>query len=701
MRINGILKKSNEGLMSGNGTLGILLFGENELCVSLDRINLWDKRIPKVCSDLNFNYQHLVESLNSDYQEAYRLFDECYNYPFSTKINAGIVRTGIKTCSTDYGEISYFNGVVEYYAKDNSLKAYVDANVNVIVLEFKKDNEIKINLPDYFYKSLEENGLGYKEPTIFKKDGFNIILQPMYDEELFCIVSYQKGKKYYITVITNDHLDLAKQTILNYIDNEKQNLEKHENSLTRYFAKSNIVTPDDSINQEFNLGRYYFYANSRKKYPCSLQGVWTDYTEKLPPWKNDFHNDINLQITYEPYLKLGNYSEGKVLLDYLERLLPKFKRNAKCFMKTDGIYIPGVMNIEGHPLGGWPQYAFNPVCQIWLIKVFDDYYRYLEDNHYLKTVVFPIFKEVEKSIFQILTINEEGKYEMGFHSSPEYFEDDKKSVFKDQTNFEITMLKYLYTTLLDYCTILNQDSRHFTYVFERLSDYYRNENGELMISKNQEIDMSHRHFSHMLMYSNMKLVDPCVYKDLIKKDLNKLESLGTSKWVGFSYVQDADIHAYIGEGEEAYKALHTYVEAFVHPNGFHMNNDYKGIGYSDMDCYVFTLEANFSFVTTLEDMMLRNFYKKITIFPAIPDSFKKSKTTFTNLRTYGNHQVSAEIKNYQISFNIKMSKEDELEIYNNFKDNPVFIVDGSEMKFMSFKGQFIKVHAFKTIEYKN
>jgi len=687
--------------MSGNGTLGILLFGENELCVSLDRINLWDKRMPKQFEDPNFNYQHLVESINSDYKEAYRLFDECYNFPYSTKINAGIIRTGIKTSHTDSGEINYFNGVVNYFANDNSLKAYVDANANVIVLEFSKPQSININLPTYFYKPLEEKGLGYPEPQITTADGFNVILQPMYEDELYCIISYQKDNKYYVTVINNDHVDLAKQTILNYIANEKENFKKHENSYDRYFAKSNIVTPDESINQEFNLGRYYFFANSRKKYPCALQGVWTDYNEKLPPWKNDLHNDINLQITYEPYLKLGNYSEGKVLLDYIERLIPKFKRNAKNFMKTDGIYIPGVMNIEGQPLGGWPQYALNPVCQIWLIKAFDDYYRYKEDNHYLKTVVFPLFKEVEKSIFQILKLNDKGKYEIGFHSSPEYFEDDPKSIFKDQTNFEITMLKYLYTTLLNYCKILNQDQRHFRYVHERLSDYYRSKNGELMVSMNQEFDMSHRHFSHMLMYSNMKLVDPYLYKDIINKDIQKLESAGVSKWVGFSYVQAADIHAYVGNGEEAYKALHTYVEAFIHPNGFHMNNDFKGLGYCDMDCYVFTLEANFSFVTSLEDMMLRNYYKKITIFPAVPNYFKENKTSFTNLRTCGDHQVSATIENYKVTFTIKMSKEDELEIYNNFKDNPVFIVDGTEMKFESLRGEFVKVHAFKSIEYNN
>jgi len=686
--------------MAGNGTLGILIFGEKEISITLDRVNLWDKRIPKENKDLLFTYDHLVDSLNNNYKEAYRLFDECYNHPYSTKLNAGIIKTGIQTNDTDHGEIDYFNGIVEYIASSNSVKGYVDANINVIVLSFAKPCNFKIHFPSYFYKKDEDMGLEYPEPIIEKDGYFTIIKQPMYDEELFSIISYEKGTKYYITVITNDHIDLAKQTILAYIKDESENFNKHINSYLRYFAKSNIVTPDKAINEQFNLVRYYFFANSRKKYPCTLQGVWTDYTDKLPPWKNDFHSDINLQKTYEPYLKLGNYSEGKVLLDFIERLMPKFRKNARTFTKTDGIYIPGVMNIEGLSIGGWPQYALNPVCQIWLIKAFDEYYRYQEDNKYLRTTVFPIFKEVEACIFQLLKLNDEGFYELGFHSSPEYFEDDIKSVFKYQTNYELTMLKYLYTTLIDYCSILNQDDRHFKYVNDRLHDFYRDDKGQLLICKNQPLDRSHRHFSHMLMHLDMKLTDPFKDKDLINKDIINLEKFGYSCWVGFSYVEAASLCAYAHDGDKAYRYLKTYTDAFIHPNGFHMNNDYKGLGNSDMTCYVFTLEANFGFNTALENMMLKNYKKKVAIFPAIPDSFKKN-VSFNNLRTHGNHQVSASYKNNNLCFEIKMSKPDVIEIYNNFGNNPTLIIDGVEQNFECKMCDFITIKADKIIEYRN
>jgi alpha-L-fucosidase 2 len=31
-----------------------------------------------------------------------------------------------------------------------------------------------------------------------------------------------------------------------------------------------------------------------------LQGVWTADAGGLPPWKGDYHNDLNTQMTYSP-----------------------------------------------------------------------------------------------------------------------------------------------------------------------------------------------------------------------------------------------------------------------------------------------------------------------------------------------------------------------------------------------------------------
>lgn len=44
----GQIKTSHEGIMIGNGKLGALIYGTNNLIISLDKIDLWDNRLQKI-----------------------------------------------------------------------------------------------------------------------------------------------------------------------------------------------------------------------------------------------------------------------------------------------------------------------------------------------------------------------------------------------------------------------------------------------------------------------------------------------------------------------------------------------------------------------------------------------------------------------------------------------------------------------------
>lgn len=696
--IYGRLKTSHEGLMIGNGILGSLIYGENKLLVSLDKVDLWDERNPDEYLNPEFDYDHLEKYLNEDYEKAFNIFDKCYNHPYPTKINAGLIELDFDVNDNDKSEIDYYNGQVNYYGKENQVNGYVDYSKSIIVLNFKKLPSFEIKTPKYLTESFEKKGLGYKKCSIVKDGDFTIVKQPMYNGRHFIIVIFTANNSLYITIKNSKNTDQAKIQLLKYVSNKNDNYKKHVNYFNNYFDKSGITTPNKDINEQYNLGRYYFASNSNK-YPVSLHGVWTQNNDKLPPWKADYHNDINVQMSYEHYLKLGDFKEGKVLLDYLINLLPIFKMNANWFMKTDGYYIPGVMSQKGLPLGGWPQYAFNPCCQIWLIKAFDEYYEYTFDTKYLKDTIFPLFKGIEESIFPKLHLNIDGFYELGFHSSPEFFEDDSKSCFIDQTNFEVTMLRYLYSKLIKYSSLLNKPSNHYEDVYSKLHDYYRDENKLLMLSKTTKYLKSHRHFSHMLMYKNMKMVDPFINYKVIKSDIENLNSFGTDNWVGFSFVENAGLYAYSFDGEQAFNNLEIFTKAFVHPNGFHMNNDYKNLGYSKMDCYVMTLEANFGFINSLNDMMLNNYENKVCVFPAIPQSFKKQGVSINNLLLHGKHKVNASYIDNHMSFEIKLDHTDKLEIMNNFSNNPTLMIDGECISFKSCLGEMIKINAKKEIRY--
>ena len=128
-----------------------------------------------------------------------------------------------------------------------------------------------------------------------------------------------------------------------------------------------------------------------------------------------------------------------------------------------------------------------------------------------------------------------------------------------------------------------------------------------MISETHKFDMSHRHFSHMLMYKNLDMVDCFAERAVIQKDVKNLLDFGTEAWVGFSFTEASGLCSYARDGENALRYLEIFADAFTKENGFHMNEDYKHLGYSSVECYVMTLEANQGFVRSCADMMLQSY----------------------------------------------------------------------------------------------
>ena len=52
------------------------------------------------------------------------------------------------------------------------------------------------------------------------------------------------------------------------------------------------------------------WGTREKCYTISLQAVWTADNGKLPPWKGDYHHDLNRQLSYWTAYAGNHLSEG-------------------------------------------------------------------------------------------------------------------------------------------------------------------------------------------------------------------------------------------------------------------------------------------------------------------------------------------------------------------------------------------------------
>ena len=663
----------DEGLPLGNGRTGSLVYGSKPLKITVDRTDLWDLRPNEVTLEKGFNFKNLVKlSLSGkeeDRKERERLFEDIFmGKPYPSKITAGHIELwfGISAENVRY-TLDIDSSIVKIYA-DNRLIAevFVFDEPNAGVIRLYENAEINLHVPAYLSgkpecgsgigDNADKMSLGYPKAKFFEKDGFKWYEQNTHTDYSFGIVTYRAGDEIYYTLATTDddkdYIGYAEKILTNAAEKGFDKLfDEHKKSRKKYRAKSSVKTGDKLIDETYKKSWYLFKCCSKKGgYPMPLQGVWTADNDCLPPWKGDYHHDTNTELSYQAYLKANRLEEGEAFIDYLWRLKPAYERFAKEFFGVNGLLLPSCSTLDGKAMGGWAQYSLSPTMTIWAAQSFDEYYLYTGDEKFLKNRAYPFFKKVGQAIKGLLT-EKNGKLYLPVSSSPEIFDNARKAYLEPNSNFDLSLLIYLFKTLKCYAEKLGENAEEYREILGKLDDLAIDDSGVVMLDKTQYLPESHRHFSHVMCLYPLHLInyDTDEQKKIYENTIKNLEILGTGYWVGFSFPMSAQIYAMAKNGNAAAERLGQFCKGFVAENGFHLNGDFKHYGYTQWHYRPFTLESLFGFADALHEMLLQDHQGFIELFPAIPDEWKRGTVEFKNLRSRGGLLVSATLKRGELS----------------------------------------------------
>lgn len=164
----------------------------------------------------------------------------------------------------------------------------------------------------------------------------------------------------------------------------------------------------------------------------------------------------------------------------------------------------------------------------------------------------------------------------------------------------------------------------------------------LLVAPGIPYSFSHRHFSHLMSIYPLQLIDWFggeKDRKIIDASLNELKKYGPSGWMGYSYAWLGCLKAMNQDGTGADSALRIFATAFCSPNGFHLNGDQSGKGYSDATYHPFTLEGNFAFAKGVQLMLIQQHDGVNYIFPSVPENWKD--VSFEKLRVPGAFLISA------------------------------------------------------------
>ena len=669
-----LAKRWDEGIPLGNGWLGVLIWQkENKLRLSLDRVDLWDDRPMPEIDKLKFKW--VVEKVKlNQYDSVQKIGDEPYEkYPAPTKIPGAALEFDLNKIGKVKKvalEISSGLSVVEF---ENGVKFnnYIHATRQVGYFGFENINEDLIPeliIPNYNTGSSGKTGnsvsgqslerLGYEKGTVKKGIDYILYHQPTWKNNYYEVLVkwFRFPGKRIIGEWTITNNQPASLPALNVLLKEPTGWPSHIAWWNDYWKRSSVSIPDPVLERQYYLDMYKFGCVARSNTPpISLQAIWTADDGRLPPWKGDFHHDLNTELSYWPGYSGNHLDLTEGFTNWLWKVQDENKKWTKHYFEIDGLNVPGVTTISGKPMGGWIQYSMSPTTSAWLA-----YHYYLQARYSMNK---EIAKKAENYIVNVIiflnAFKEKNAIDTTFiplSSTPEYNDNSIKAWFKQTTNYDRALMRSLGGGLQNILWIRNEDWHGANIVsFPLFMAFDTNESG-LTIAPGQNLEYSHRHQNHLLAIHPLGLlnVEDSSEKKIIENSLKHIEKLGTRKWVGYSFSWIASIYARAQNGDSAVANLKKFATNFVSYNSFHLNGDQKGGQYSDFTYRPFTLEGNFAFAQGIHEMLLQSHKDFIEVFPAIPKEWRN--VSFKTLRAEGAFLISAKKEN-GVAMEVKIKAE--------------------------------------------
>lgn len=636
-------RRWQDGFPLGNGRLGVMVWGDGApLAFTLDHANLWDLRHnPAALEDPGHTYAALCDLVaGGRCDEARERFEGRFlrEHPLGpTKLYAGRAELDLGVARGYRCQLDLRRGLVEgrlrTAAGASAVCAFVHHDLNVFCLRLAgAPGAGDLRVLGLAATGPELAALGLPAPAQRVEEGLRLLVQDVPGSACYAVVWNPRGPEYLVAIETAPTVAAA-EAAARGTWNQAQAMgfgrlvRSQAAAWRRFWRRSDVYLPEPDLEFLWHYGIYLLAASARQgARPPGLQGVWA-MDGIRPPWRGDYHCDMNVQETFWPAAPTGHLELLDCWCEEMQASEPRATAFTRRFFGTEGTFWPCSWLPDFTPVPCWytVQYAWSNGGWLgWLLWL---RWRYSLDTAWLRRTGYPLLAGIFRFYRANLQVGTEGRLRVPLSTSPEYRENSPPAWASDP-NIDIALIRRVCAWLIEMEAALGigELSSAAREVQERLPPYALTAAGALCLWPGKPLDESHRHPSQLMAIHpamDLTIEGSAGERAIIEASVGQFLDLGQYRWAGHTYGQWTSLAAVIGRGGLAYDSLRQFADHWIGPNGLHFNRELRQAGRS---CYTyspgalapFTLEASCGVVAGVCDMLVQGWGDVLRVFPAVP-----------------------------------------------------------------------------------